>query len=426
VTARPATFALRLSAAASNTLSDRRLLWALVAIFALRRLPADIPVFMPAGADVYGFIDVGRRTLSNPGAIYPDAAAGIAHGFFFVTLNPPPQLLLAALYALIPSSAGAPLWVATNALASVAALMILQRLVGRFHTAAHPAFWLVVICFTPLFEDIRLGQRGGVLMLLGVGAMALAATRPAVAGLLAGLATALKFYPGAMVLGVDPKRQWTFVASLVATSATVMVASFIPFGSPLFYFTKILLPSLTWQNSGNHDCFQNSTQLLYARVVGGAPYSVIDQAGVWRQVTFGSLHFQTLATALGYSTILLVVVATAWAVWRSGAAQPYSLALCFSLGTLVPGEVFTYQFLPMLPILLIVFMKAVQHRKFGTMLVLSVPLWILLLSPCALPLPSLWTVAALVIFGLSVWHAPLFRPEALLKQAPKTQPEGSA
>src|SRR5690349_22647441 len=132
---------------------------------------------MPAGADVYGFIDVGRRTLSNPGAIYPEAAAEIAHGFVFVTLIPPPQLLLAALFALIPGSLGAPLWVATNALASVAALIILLRLIVRFHPAAHPAFWLVVICFTLLFEDIRLGQRGGILLLMGVGAMALVEIR---------------------------------------------------------------------------------------------------------------------------------------------------------------------------------------------------------------------------------------------------------
>jgi hypothetical protein len=412
LSAPPATVALRLSAAGANTLSDRRLLWFLVVIFGVRRVLADLPVFMPAGADVFGFIDVGRQALTNPGAIYPAAAAQIANGFVYVVLYPPPQLLLAALYALIPGSTAALLWVATDTIASVVALVIILRLVARFHPAAQPAFWLVVICFTPLFEDIRLGQRSGLLMLLAVGSMGLVVTRPVAAGVLAGLASALKFYPGAMVLGVDPRKQWKFIVSLLATGFVVLAASFIPFGSPLLYVTRILLPSLTWQNSGPHDCFQDSTPLLYARVFDGESYGVINQDGIWHQVTFDSWHFPALATALSYSTIVLVIAATIWAVRRSGAAQPFSLALCFSLGTLVPGEVFTYQYLPMLPILLIVFMKVLQHRKFVATLGLSAALWVLLVSPCALPLPSLWTVAALAIFGIAVWHAPLFRPPA--------------
>ena len=405
----PSTFALRLSAAGARTLSDRRLLWALVAVFALRRLIAEIPVFMPAGADVYAFLYDGHRALTNPRAIYPEAAAQIAHGFVFVTLYPPSQLLVAALYAMAPGSSGAYLWVATNMLAAIAALVLLLRLVNKFHPAAQPIFWLMVVCFTPLFEDIRLGQRGGVLILLSVGAMSLVLARPAAAGLLAGLATSLKFYPGAMAFGVNPRRHWTFVVSLIATTGITLGASFIPFGSPLQYFMGVLIPSLTWNRSGPHDCFQNSTQLLYSRVLGGESFGVIDQAGVWRQVTFVPWHLQSLATVLGYTTIVLIVAATIWGVVRSDAAQPYSLALCFSLGTLIPGEVFTYQFLSMLPLLVIVFMKALQRRSHGTLLILGAAQWILLVSPCALPLPSLWTIAALAIFALSIYHSAAFR-----------------
>jgi hypothetical protein len=387
----------------------------LVAIFGLRRLVVEVPVFMPDGADVYGFLYAGRQTLTNPTAIYPEAAAQIAHGFVFVTLYPPSQLLIAAVYAMAPGSSGALLWVATNTLAAVVALVLLLRMVARFQPAAHPIFWLIALCFTPLFEDIRLGQRGGVLLLLSVGAMSLVLARPVTAGVLAGLATSLKFYPGAMVLGVDPRRQWTFIASLTATAGITIAASFIPFGSPFQYFTGVLIPSLTWNRSGSHDCFQNSTELLFARVLGGEPYGVIDQSGVWRQVTFVSWHFQSLVTVLTYSTMALILLATIWAVWRSGAARPYSLALCFSLGTILPGEVFTYQFLPMLPLLVVVFMKAVEHRKVATIFILGVAQWILLVSPCALPLPSLWTVAALAILVVSILHAPLFRLSAALR-----------
>jgi hypothetical protein len=381
----------------------------LVALFTVRRLLAEIPVFMPDGADVFGFIDVGQRVLTNPGAIYPEAAAEIARGFVFVPLYPPPQLLLAALYASIPGPSGAVLWVATNALASILALLLLLRIVRRVHPAATPIFCLIVICYTPLFEDIRLGQRGGLLMLLSVASMALIVRRPAVAGVIAGLATAIKFYPGAMVLAVNPRKQWTFLAAIAATTAVVLAVSFIPFGSPFLYVTRVLLPSITWQRSGPHDCFQNSTQLLFGRLVGGESYGVIDQAGVWRQATFVPWQLESLSSVLFYGTIALILAGTIWAVWRSNAAQPFSAAVCISLGTIVPGEVFTYQFLAMMPLLILMFMKALEHRRVGTMLILASALWILLVSPCALPLPSLWTIAALAIFAVSVWNAPLFR-----------------
>ncbi|HKC19981.1 MAG TPA: glycosyltransferase 87 family protein, partial [Candidatus Dormibacteraeota bacterium] len=312
-------------------------------------------------------------------------------------------------YALLPGSIGPIAWVATNAAASAAALVIMFRHLGRKKDWALPVFCLLTICFTPLFEDIRLGQRGGLIMLLGVGAMVMVLRHPILAGLAGGAATSLKFYPGAMLLGAGPKRNWKFWTSLVGCSFALLAATFFPFGSPLLYVTGVLLPSLRWQSSGPHDCFQNSTQLLFARVVGGEPYSLIDQAGAWRQETFVPWHYPQLATVLTYLTIAAIVVAMLWAVRRSGGAQPYSLALGFSLGTIVPGEVFTYQFLPMLPLLLIVFMKGIELRQIGVIVTLSAALWVLLVSPCALPLPSAWTVAALTIFGVAVWQAPAYR-----------------
>jgi Glycosyltransferase family 87 len=406
-------FGLRLTAAGARVLTDRRLLWGLVVVFAVRRFIAEIPVWVPDLADVHQFIAVGRVALRDPGSIYPGVADQVAHSDFATSLYPPPQLLLAALYALAPIPLAETLWVATNLVAAAVAVAVLFRMVARIHPAAPPVFWLIVLCFTPLFEDLRLGQRGGVLIMLGVLAMATVRTRPVLAGVLAGLVTSLKFYPAAMVFGVNPRKQWRFIVSLVGTSVAVLGVSFIPFGSPLFYLLKVLIPSITWQNSGAHDCFQNSTPLLFARVVGGEPFTVGNNEGIWHPVTLVPWHLTTLATVLTLATIAGIFAATFWAVWRSGFAQPYSLALCFSLGTLVPGEVFTYQFLPMLPLLLIVFMQALRHARFVSLAVLGVALWVLVASPCALALPSLWTVAALAIFAVAVAMAPLFRAQGL-------------
>jgi Glycosyltransferase family 87 len=376
----------------------------------VRRVIAEIPVFLPTGADAYAFVIDGRRALTDPGAIYPQSAAQLAQGWLFVTLYPPPQLLIAAVYALAPDPVGAYLWVATNIVCAAIALFLLFRLIRRIHPSTAPIFCLLVICFTPLFEDIRLGQRGGLLLLLGVGSMtSLVASRPRVAGALAGLATALKFYPGALVLGVQPRRHWSYGVSLLATAVAVLGVSFIPFGSPLLYFSKVLLPGITWNGYRDHDCFQNSTQLLFARVVGGEKFSLIDQSGTWRTVTLVPWHLIQLAAILTDVSLVLIIAATLWAVWRSSWSQPYALALCFSLGTIVPGEVFTYQFLPLLPLFVLVFMKALEGRRVGLLLTMAGAEWILLVSPCSLPLPSLWTVAALAIFAVAVYMAPEFR-----------------
>lgn len=391
-------------------LLSSRLLWFLVVVFAIRRVIAEIPVFLPAGADAYAFVFDGRRTLTDAGAIYPQSAALLAQGWPFVTLYPPPQLLIGAAFALLPDPLGAELWAATNIAAAAIALLLLFRLLNRTHPSTAPIFCLLVLCFTPLFEDLRLGQRGGLLLLLGVGSMSsLVASRPRVAGVLAGVATALKFYPGALVLGVQPRRRWSFGLSMVATAVAVLGASFIPFGSPILYFSKVLLPGLTWNGYTQHDCFQNSTQLLFARVVGGESFSVIDQSGTWRVVRFVPWHFVQLASILTDVTVVLIIAAALWALWRSNWSQPYGLALCFSLGTIVPGEVFTYQFLPMLPLFVLVFMRALQDRRVGILLTMAGAEWILLVSPCSLPLPSLWSVAALAIFALAVYMAPEFR-----------------
>ena len=413
----PASLGPRITIAGQRVISDRRLLWGLTVLFALRRLIAELPVWVPDTADVYQFIGVGHRVLTDPRSIYPMVADQVAHSYFTTSLYPPPQLLLGAVYALVPESLGPSLWVVTNLAAAVVALVVLLRMLAMFHPAAQPAFWIVVFCFTPLFEDLRLGQRGGLLLMLAVLAMATIRTRPWLAGVLGGLGTSLKFYPGALIFGVEPRKQWRFVASLIGSSIAILGVSFIPFGSPIFYLTKILIPSIGWQNSGQHDCFQNSTPLLFARVVGGESFTVGDPQGDWHSVTFVPWQFPTLATILTVATLAGILACTFWAVWRSGFAQPYSLALCFSLGTLLPGEVFTYQFLPMLPLQLVVFMQLIRHKKLGSWLVLGAALWVLIASPCALPLPSLWTVAAIAVFAVAVFHAPLFRRDSSIAAA---------
>jgi hypothetical protein len=199
---------VRLRAAAARVLGDQRLLWGIVGIVAVQRILADLPVFVPSGADAYAFIASGRQALTNPGAIYTNSAAEIAGGYTWVITWPPPQTLIAIPFTLLRPPADVWVWVAANALMALAGLVLLYRAVRPSGSRwALPISVMVVLCFTPLFEDIRLGQRGGPLLLLAGAAMLTVRRHPGWAGVLTGLGTSIKFYPAAMALSVGP-RQW--------------------------------------------------------------------------------------------------------------------------------------------------------------------------------------------------------------------------
>jgi hypothetical protein len=379
---------------------------------AIRRALADLPVLLPAGADGYAFIGAGREALSDPGSIYANSAALIAAGHTWTITWPPPQLLLAVPFALLPGPADVWTWIVTNALMSAVGLYFLYRAIGSTRGRTPPIFVLVVLFFTPLFEDIRLGQRGGPLLLLAGAAMVTIRRHPALAGALTGLGTSIKFYPAAMLLSVAP-RQWSrFTGALVVVASLVLAVTFIPFGSPLAYATQILIP-VALGSPGDpaltHDCFQNSTPLLFSRLVGGQEFSLESATGVWTSITLVPWHLPWLAHALTYLTIAALIAGTVWAARRSGWAQPYSMSLAFALGTLVPGDVYTYQFISLLPLTLVLLLKAIDRHHWGTVAIVAVSLYLLVSSPCALFFPGLWTIAALAIFGAAVVEARLFR-----------------
>jgi hypothetical protein len=354
--------------------------------------------------------------LTDPSHMYDAAAAYLAQthviappGVLAAFVSPPPVALLAIPVAILPKGIGVEAWTVIDAIALVAGLLFLYRALAIKHRLAQPAFWLVAAYFPPLFADVSAGQRGGVIL---VGAMASVwlelRRRPALAGAVGGLAAALKYYPAAMVIGTGPAHRLRYAVALGAVLLLMTAISFIPLGvgGAVFYYQHVLVPSLA---SHNPDCAYDSVRTLFTRTVGGEPYFQPSGGGV--VLVESPLHFGTLAVLLSYLSAILFAAGAIWAAWRSGWNPAYGMALGFALGALIPNEVWPYQWLPLLPLILLVAVRAIERRRALTLGILAVCLLGFYRQPCDLFFPNLWTVAAIGAFALALWENRLFRFE---------------
>jgi len=400
-----------LARAAADVLSRPALYWAVAAAFWLR--VAILTVLTPQRFDAEGMWEGAHAYLTEPSHLYDAAAAYIARfhiiappGGLNEFVSPPPLAALAAPVALLPKAVAVQVWTCIDTAAVVLALVLLYRLLAIHHPLARPVFWLVAAYFPPLFADVVAGQRGGILLLGAMASISLEASRPALAGAVGGLAAALKYYPAAMVIGARPDHRVRYAAGLSAVLVLVTVASFVPLGlgGAIFYFQHVLLPSLA---SHNPDCAYDSVRTLLMRTIGGEQYAQPSSSGY--VLVTSPLHLPAVALALSYMSALAFAAAAAWAAWRSRWNPAYGMSIGFSLGALIPNEVWPYQWLPLLPLVLLLVVRGIERRRFGTLAVLGVLLLGFYRAPCDLIFPNLWTLAAIGIFVLGVWENRLFR-----------------
>jgi hypothetical protein len=401
----------RLRGAAADVFSRPVLYWALAAAFWLR--VAILTVLTPRRFDAEGMWEGAHAYITEPSHMY-DAAAQYIARFHIIAppggldefVSPPPLALLAAPIALLPKDVAVQVWAAIDAVALLVALLLLYRLLASRHPLARPLFWLVAAYFPPLFSDVVAGQRGGILLLGATASIVLEANRPALAGAVGGLVAALKYYPAAMVIGTRPEHRIRYAVVLFAVLVAVTVASFVPLGlnGAVFYFQHVLLPSLA---SHNPDCAYDSVRTLFMRTIGGEAYAQPTSSGY--VLVTSPLHLPAVALALSYLSALVFAAAATWAAWRSGWNPAYGMSLGFALGALIPNEVWPYQWLPLLPLVLLLVVRGVESRRFGSLAVLGILLLGFYRAPCDLIFPNIWTLAAIGIFVLGVWENRLFR-----------------
>jgi hypothetical protein len=400
---------VRFAAAAADVLTRPLLLWALAAVFAVRM--AVLAVLAPDRPDTRVFLAAGRTLVHDPAHLYTWAASWMARtgtipppgqGF----IEPPAAAYLAAPFAMLAGAAASALWTLADAAAAVVGLALLYRAL-RPRGWARPLYWLIAAYFPPLFAEVDAGQIGGWLLLLGVVSILQAQRRPVLAGLAAATGASVKFYPAGMLAGAGPRlRYWLAVA--VGTPALLLL-SFIPLGGggPFFYVARVLYPAAL--HSTYQDCAIDSVHTLFSRTVGGESYFLPGTAGLVR-VTL-PLHLPLLASVLTLATTLGLVAGCFWAARRSGWHPLYGLCLGFGLGALVPAEVNPYQFLPLLPLVLLVAMRALEADRPRVVLALGAALLGFVRQPCDLPFPNLWTLAGLAVYLICLWENGVFRTE---------------
>jgi hypothetical protein len=85
------------------------------------------------------------------------------------------------------------------------------------------------------------------------------------------------------------------------------------------------------------------------------------------------------------------------------------MALGLGLGGLLPGELNAYQYLPLMPLVLMVTVVAIRNAKWLHLVLIAAGLLLWLRQPCWLPFPNLWTLGALLLFGVCAASARAFR-----------------
>jgi hypothetical protein len=414
----------RLARAAADVLSRPAFYWAVAAAFWLRA--AGLTLLTPKRPDAEGMWAGGHAYLTDPAHMYDEAANYLARlhiiappGGLDAFVSPPPLALLAMPVALLPQGVAVQVWTAVDAAALLLALVLLDRIVATRHRLARPIFWLVAAYFPPLFADVSAGQRGGVLLLGAIASISLEAARPALAGVAGGLVAALKYYPAAMVIGTRPEHRIRYGLALGTVLVLVTVASFVPLGfsGAVFYYQHVLLPSLA---SHNPDCAYDSVRTLFMRTIGGEQYAQPSASGY--VLVTSPLHLPAVALALSYLSALVFAASAAWAAWRSGWNPAYGMSLGFALGALIPNEVWPYQWLPLLPLVLLLVVRGIERGRIGVLAVLGLCLLGFYRQPCELIFPNLWTLAAIGIFVLGVWQNRLFRSSLVLEDGDAAQP----
>lgn len=127
--------------------------------------------------------------------------------------------------------------------------LLISLLIVRHELGARswPGDWISVGCFLlviyPFQDQIKMGQTTALILLLLTGAWAfLRSGRPLFAGILIGIATCIKLYPGVLLIHLALTHRWRSLAASIITIVLIfaMTATFLGVETFIDYFGRIV------------------------------------------------------------------------------------------------------------------------------------------------------------------------------------------
>jgi alpha-1,2-mannosyltransferase len=331
------TTSTRLQRYGAFTLAAITVVLALVGFIGILPQVVDLP---PKQIDFAAYY-LAARVLNTGGGLYDSiymeqqslAAGGIV---FTPYLYPPFWAHLVRPLALLPYPAAAALWLAAN----VAGLVLIVVLLGRF-VQLKPRFTALytagAFLLPAVYDSLLLGQLTILITLLLVGTLTLSAgdkptrNRELLAGLLIGVAVALKVYPAVILLAFLIHRR---IAVIISAGLTVIVA----------FLAGVLLGGLAdtrhWFVQVLPALPDNSTTPVNQSLTG-VVQRFLTHSEVFlsenEKVALTSLtHNPTLARFIIYGGILLALSITiVWIVRRQGKRDRH-LALAYDFALVIP------------------------------------------------------------------------------------------
>jgi hypothetical protein len=146
---------------------------------------------------------------------------------------PPGSALLTLPFMPFPDGVGGALFVAVNVAAVGASAVLAARIMGLRAAAMWSGFAFLLYTLNDWSITAFLGNNTPLLLLIVMGFMvARLAYRPTLAGVLLGLAIAIKFWPAVFLAPLARERAWLTMAWAVGTAAVVLGGALLWLGGP--------------------------------------------------------------------------------------------------------------------------------------------------------------------------------------------------
>lgn len=315
--------------------------------------------------------------------------------------HPPPSVLLAVPFALLDYRNATLAWNLVSLVAFGLSLQLVLRAL-QIRTSASAVFPLVTLLLLcdPLREQVRQGQLNCAILVLITGAWALErAQRPGWAGVMVGLATGIKLFPGFLLVYLGMRGRWRAVVAGAMTCLvlTMLTAGILGPGAYVDYASEVV-PSLKqfgawWPNSSvwgfsakvfspepPASSFEQVATL--GETVGDGSVTVGDNLPVYPRVPLYKSAF--LSRGVAFLLALSMVAALGLVARRLGRAidEDVGFSLAVTVMLLVAPITWPHYFLLlMLPWIVVWKRMASSAVARGAFLMLTLLLWV---SPSAL------------------------------------------